>query len=82
MRRVRRTDWSRRLVRESALSVDDLIWPVFVHDGDTPEIGVPSMPGVSRLSLPKLVEAAVEAQDLGIPALAVPRRGENGKTCR
>lgn len=71
MRRLRRTDWSRRLVRESALSVDDLIWPVFVHDGEAPEIQVPSMPGVSRMSLPRLVDAAVEAQDLGIPAMAV-----------
>lgn len=71
MRRLRRTDWSRRLVRESALSVDDLIWPVFVHDGEAPEIQVPSMPGVSRMSLSRLVDAAVEAQDLGIPAMAV-----------
>ena len=74
MRRLRRTDWSRRLVRESALSVDDLIWPVFVHDGEAPEIHVPSMPGVSRMSLSRLVDAAVEAQDLGIPAMAgIPR---------
>jgi len=71
MRRLRRTDWSRRLVRESALSVNDLIWPVFVHDGDAPEVPVTSMPGVSRLSLPRLVDAAREAQDLGIPAMAV-----------
>lgn len=71
MRRTRRTDWSRRLVRESALSVDDLIWPVFVHDGPAREIAVSSMPGVSRMSLPRLVEAAQEAQTLGIPALAV-----------
>jgi porphobilinogen synthase len=71
MRRVRRTDWSRRLVRESALSVDDLIWPVFVHDGDQREIVVSSMPGVARMSLSRLVEAAQEAQALGIPALAV-----------
>lgn len=71
MRRVRRTDWSRRLVRESALSVDDLIWPVFVHDGEQREIDVPSMPGVARMSLSRLVEAAQEAQALGIPALAV-----------
>ena len=71
MRRVRRTDWSRRLVRESALSVDDLIWPVFVHDGDQREIDVASMPGVARLSLSRLVEAAEEAQSLRIPALAV-----------
>ncbi|MEC7948912.1 MAG: porphobilinogen synthase [Myxococcota bacterium] len=71
MRRTRRTDWSRRLVRESALSVDDLIWPVFVHDGAAREVAVPSMPGVARMNLPRLVEAAQEAQTLGIPALAV-----------
>lgn len=71
MRRPRRTDWSRRLVRESALSVDDLIWPVFVHDGPAPEIAVASMPGVARMSLSRLVAAAEEAQALGIPALAV-----------
>ncbi len=71
LRRLRRTDWSRRLVRESRLSVDDLIWPVFVHDGTAAEIEVPSMPGVSRLSVTRLADAAREAQDLGIPALAV-----------
>ena len=71
MRRLRRTDWSRRLVCESALSVDDLIWPVFVHDGDAPEVPVTSMPRVSRLSLARLVDAAREAQELGIPAMAV-----------
>jgi porphobilinogen synthase len=71
LRRNRRTDWSRRLVRENELSVNDLIWPVFVHDGSADEIAISSMPGVSRLSLSRLTDAARQASDLGIPALAV-----------
>jgi porphobilinogen synthase len=69
-RRNRRDDWSRRLVAETRLSVDDLIWPVFVHEHDAPE-PVPSMPGVARLSVAGLVDAAKEAVALGIPAIAV-----------
>lgn len=71
LRRTRREDWSRRLVCETALATDDLIWPVFVHEGPEPEAPVASMPGVTRLSIPRLVERAAEARDLGIPALAV-----------
>jgi porphobilinogen synthase len=71
MRRVRRTDWSRRLVAENALSPNDLIWPVFVHEGENLSIDVPSMPGVKRLSLDLLKVAAKEAYDLGIPAIAL-----------
>ena len=69
-RRNRRDDWSRRLTAETTLSVDDLIWPVFVHalDGPAP---VPSMPGVDRLSIAGLVEAAGEAAELGLPAMAI-----------
>ncbi len=70
MRRNRRDDWSRRLVAENALSTDDLIWPVFVHEGEG-RIEVPSMPGQARLSIDSLVAAAKEARDLGIPAIAV-----------
>ncbi|MCB9778897.1 MAG: porphobilinogen synthase [Alphaproteobacteria bacterium] len=70
-RRNRRTDWSRRLVREHRLSVDDLIWPVFVVDGDVARTPVASMPGVDRLSIAALVDAAAEAAALGIPAIAV-----------
>jgi porphobilinogen synthase len=70
LRRNRRDDWSRRLVSQTRLSVDDLIWPVFVHELDGPA-AVPSMPGVERLSIPGLVEAAGEAAALGIPALAI-----------
>ncbi len=71
MRRVRRWDWSRRLVRENRLSVDDLIWPVFVQEGTGQRTPIASMPGVERLSIDFLVEAAREAADLGIPAMAI-----------
>ena len=69
-RRNRRTDWSRRMVAENTLSPADLIWPVFVHDGRG-SIQIPSMPGVERLSLDLLVEAAETAARLGIPAIAL-----------
>jgi porphobilinogen synthase len=68
---VRRHDWSRRLAREHALSVDDLIWPLFVRDGDKQREAVNSMPGVERLSIDLLVEAVGEAVALGIPAVAL-----------
>lgn len=71
MRRVRRWDWSRRLVRENRLSVDDLIWPVFVQEGTGQRTPIASMPGVERLSIDLLVEAATEAAALGIPAMAI-----------
>jgi porphobilinogen synthase len=71
MRRNRRDDWSRRLTRESGLSVDDLIWPCFVQEGTGARTEVPSMPGVERLSIDLLVERAHEAAELGIPAIAV-----------
>lgn len=70
-RRLRRADWTRRLVRESHLSVDDLIWPLFVQDGRDRATPVPTMPGVERLSVDRLVDAAGQAVDLGIPAIAV-----------
>ncbi|MBA2778115.1 porphobilinogen synthase [Halomonas kenyensis] len=71
MRRMRRDDFSRRLMRESTLTAADLIWPVFVLDGEKRREAVPSMPGVERLSLDLLIEEAREARDLGIPALAL-----------
>jgi porphobilinogen synthase len=71
MRRNRAADWSRRLVRETALTVDDLIWPVFVKDGGARREPIPSMPGVFRLTIPALLSAAEEAAKLGIPALAL-----------
>jgi porphobilinogen synthase len=71
LRRLRRYEWSRRLVSESRLSVDDLIWPLFVHEGKNSRQPVASMPGVDRLSIDMLVEAAGEAVQLGIPAVAI-----------
>src|SRR6059058_2802840 len=71
LRRNRREDWSRRLVAEHKLSVDDLIWPVFVQEGRNERTPVASMPGVDRLSIDLFVEATKEARDLGIPAIAI-----------
>ena len=71
MRRNRRAAWSRRLVAENRLSVDDLIWPIFVHDGTDKRTPVPSMPGVERLSVDLLPAAVSEAAELGIPAIAL-----------
>jgi porphobilinogen synthase len=70
MRRNRRTDWSRRLVAESTLTANDLIWPIFLVDGDKGE-DVAAMPGVRRMTVYEAVEAARRAVDLGIPALAL-----------
>jgi len=71
LRRNRRDDFSRRLVRENQLSVDDLIYPVFVLDGNNRRETVPSMPGVERLSIDLLLKDAEEWVALGIPALAL-----------
>ena len=71
MRRNRRTDWSRRLVSENQLSVNDLIWPVFIQDGENQKTEIPSMPGVHRLTIDHLVEQAAVAAALQIPALAL-----------
>jgi porphobilinogen synthase len=71
MRRVRRHDWSRRLVREESLSVNDLIWPLFIREGDGQREAIASMPGVERLSIDLIVEAVGEAVALGIPAVAL-----------
>jgi porphobilinogen synthase len=70
-RRLRRTAWIRDLVRETRLRPEDLIWPVFVMDGHDAEAPVPSMPGVSRLTVDRCVEAARRARDLGIPCMAL-----------
>ncbi len=70
LRRLRQADWVRRLVRETVLTPSDLIWSMVVHEGEG-EIPVSSMPGVSRLSVEKAAEAAVEARKLGIPAIAI-----------
>ena len=71
MRRNRRDEWSRRLVAENVLTAADLIWPVFVHDERAARAPVPSMPGVDRLSIAALVDAAGEALALGIPVIAL-----------
>ena len=71
MRRLRRADWSRRLVRETTLTVDDLIWPIFVVEGTRQRLPVPSMPGVFRLSVDEAVREAETAAGLGIPAIAL-----------
>src|SRR5215468_10836864 len=70
MRRLRQADWVRRLVRESTLAPSDFIWAMVLHDGEG-RIPVPSMPGVERLSPAEAAKAAMEARDLGIPAIAV-----------
>ena len=71
LRRLRRSDWLRRLVREHRLSVDDLIWTMVVTDQDIDYEPVPSMPGVNRIGLKSLAKEAKRAQKLGIPAIAV-----------
>jgi porphobilinogen synthase len=71
MRRNRRDPWSRRLVAETRLTTDDLIWPVFVQEGHGQATEIESMPGVRRLSVDLLAEAVQEAADLCIPAVAI-----------
>jgi porphobilinogen synthase len=70
-RRTRQSEATRALVRENTLTVDDLIWPVFVCDGENQRQPIASMPGVERLSVDLIVEAAREAADLGIPAICL-----------
>ena len=70
-RRMRRDDFSLRLMRESRLSVDDLIYPVFVLEGENQREAVPSMPGVERKSIDLLLEEAREIAALGVPAIAL-----------
>ena len=71
MRRLRRHDWTRRLVSENTLSPADFIWPVFVIEGENKREAVSSMPGVERLSVDLVVTAAKEAAGLGIPVIAL-----------
>lgn len=71
LRRIRRDDFSRRLVRETQLSVNDLIYPMFVLEGAGQREAVASMPGVERLSIDLLLEEAAELVELGIPAVAL-----------
>ncbi|GAB2190445.1 porphobilinogen synthase [Sessilibacter sp. MAH1] len=71
MRRLRAQDFSRRLARENQLSVDDLIYPIFVTEGENNREAVPSMPGVERLSLDLLLVEAAQWVELGIPMVAI-----------
>lgn len=71
LRRPRQADWSRRLVRETKLSIDDLIWPIFLIDGHNRTEAVPSMPGVDRMTLDLAIKAAERAANLGIPLMAL-----------
>jgi len=71
MRRMRRDDFSRRLMRESRLSVDDLIYPMFVLEGKGQRETIPSMPGVERVSIDELLKEAGELVALGVPAVAL-----------
>jgi porphobilinogen synthase len=82
-RRNRRAEWARRMVRENVLTTDDLIWPLFVVDGNKMRAPVPSMPDVERLSVDEAVRAAERAAKLTIPCLALfpytdPRRRDDG----
>ena len=70
-RRNRKADWARRLVRESVVTLDDLIWPLFLIAGESRREAVASMPGVERLTVDEAVRAAVRAARLGIPVLAL-----------
>ena len=70
-RRMRRDDFSRRLMRENTLTTDDLIYPVFVLEGEGQREAIASMPGIERLSIDLLLEEAAELVDLGIPAIAL-----------
>jgi porphobilinogen synthase len=80
-RRMRSNDFSRRLMRETRLTVDDLIYPVFVIDGENQRQRIDSMPGVERLSIDLLLKEAKEIYDLGIPALALfPVTSTSAKT--
>ncbi|MBT6033394.1 MAG: porphobilinogen synthase [Kordiimonadaceae bacterium] len=80
-RRSRKNMWSRDMVRENSLSVNDLIWPLFVQEGDNQATAVSSMPGVKRMSIDLIVERAAEAKELGIPAIAIfPQTPEDLKT--
>src|SRR5437762_952523 len=79
LRRLRRYEWSRRLVAEQRLSTDDLILPLFVHEGQNRREPVASMPGVERLSIDLLVETAGAAMELGIPAVALFPATESAK---
>src|ERR1700677_4079974 len=70
-RRTRRADWTRRMVREHVLTTDDLIWPLFLVDGNNVRAPIASMPDVERLSVDEAVRAAERAATLDIPCIAL-----------
>ena len=85
MRRMRRDDFSRRMMRETTLTPSDFIYPMFVMEGTKQRVAIPSMPGIERVSIDELVREAEAVARLGIPALALfpgdPARGqEPGRT--
>ena len=81
MRRMRRSDFSRRLMQENNLTVNDLIYPMFVIEGDNQREAIESMPGVERLSIDQLLVEAKQCADLGIPAIALfPVVSQNKKS--
>jgi porphobilinogen synthase len=81
LRRLRRHEWSRRLVAENSLSAADLIWPIFLVEGENKRVAIATMPGVERLSVDAAVAAAEEAANLGIPVIALfPNTPESKKT--
>ncbi len=81
LRRTRKMGALRDLVRENELSVNDLIWPVFIREGHDDETPIPSMPGVSRLTIDRLVAKAAEAYALGIPAICLfPYTSQEART--
>jgi len=71
MRRMRRDDFSRRLMRETTLTPADFIYPVFVMEGSKQRVAVPSMPGVERMTIDELVREAEAVAKLGVPAMAL-----------
>lgn len=85
MRRLRQSDWSRRLVSENQLAVSDLIWPIFIIEGKNTREEISSMPGVARLSIDLAIAAAQSAFEIGIPVIALfpntpaEKRTEDGR---
>ena len=71
LRRNRRSEWARRMMRENQITTDDLIWPLFIMDGDNKRAAIPSMPGVERLTVDQAVREAERAAKLTIPCLAL-----------
>ena len=71
LRRTRSYEWSRRLIRETVLTTNDLIWSIILSDGKEKRTAVPSMPGVDRINLDEIVNEAKRARTLGIPAIAL-----------